>query len=456
MTSLSLSLSRARKAVWMLVLGAAAIATAPASAQFGLAGGIGDAFRPAFTSRDVQLAVEMLELDEAQRFILETLYEDYQTEFKTGVDGFRDKISGLRNEIDPDNPDPGQIMRVVFGSVDEWRAESQQIAERFLTDLKGLLNDDQLSTWPSFERRMFRDKYLKNGQLAGENLDLTTEVHLLDISESQTAALRPMLDEYENELDKSLKAREDYANSSQTDLINAARTDDPTISLRIAERQVELRVAVRDVNERYVEIIGAALPEEASKEFLNSIRMKLYPRIYQATQAERVFKAALVLPDLTPETKQAITDLYDRYQVELNSYNTKLVQLTREYQPLEIKAKVEQAAARLSGARPERPADPTRDEYTKRNEMSQGYVDQLRSLLSAEQFAGLPGARRWMTPEERAAMAPEGTDETGLPSSPEFRGNKLDRARQSSLATPGGEQPAEGGETETVKKKESK
>ncbi len=455
MTSFPLSLSRARKAMWMLVLGAAAAMAAPASAQFGLTGGIGDAFRPAFTSRDIQLAVEMLQLDEAQRFILETLFEDYQTEFRTGVDGFRDRISGLRDDIDPDNPDPGQIMRVVFGSVDEWRVESQEIAERFLSDLKGLLNTDPLASWTQFERRMFRDKYLKNGQLAGENLDLTTEVHLLDIAETQMQALRPMLDEYETELDKALKAREDYSNVSQTELINAARTDDPQVSFRIAERQVELRVAVRDVNERYVDVLGAALPPEAAKEFLDSINMKLYPRIYQATQAERVFKAALVLPDLAPETKTAISDLYDRYQVELATYNNRLVQLTREYQPAEIKAKVEQAAARLSGARPERPADPTRDEFTKRNEMSQGYVDQLRALLSPEQFTGLPGARRWMTPEERSAMGPEGTDETALPNSPEFRGNKLDRARQSSLASPGGED-TEGGDKEPVKKKEAK
>ena len=66
-------------------LALAAAVTGSATAQFGLTSGIGDAFRPAFSTRDVQLAMEMLDLDEAQRFILETLFEDYQVEFKTAL-----------------------------------------------------------------------------------------------------------------------------------------------------------------------------------------------------------------------------------------------------------------------------------------------------------------------------------------------------------------------------------
>ena len=51
-----------KRTLWTVALGGALAVTAAAPAQFGLSGGIGEAFRPSFTSRDVQLAVEMLDL----------------------------------------------------------------------------------------------------------------------------------------------------------------------------------------------------------------------------------------------------------------------------------------------------------------------------------------------------------------------------------------------------------
>ncbi len=117
MSALQIGPGGIKRTLFSLAAAAAMVLTAPSSAQFGLAGGIGEAFKPAYTTRDIQLAVDMLKLDEAQKFIVETLYEDYDAEFRTGIDGFRDRVAVLRTEIDPGNPDPGQIMRVVFGTI---------------------------------------------------------------------------------------------------------------------------------------------------------------------------------------------------------------------------------------------------------------------------------------------------------------------------------------------------
>ena len=409
-------------------LALAAAVTGSATAQFGLTSGIGDAFRPAFSTRDVQLAMEMLDLDEAQRFILETLFEDYQVEFKTGVDSFRDRIGDLRNQIDPDNPDPGQIMRVVFGNVDEWRAESQEIADRFTDDLEGLLNDEQLDAWPKFQRRLFRLKYLKNGQLSGENLDLINEVQMMGLSEPQMQALNLLLDEYESDLDDAIRRREAFLSDSQAQLIRAVQDEDPRVGLAVAAQQVELREGVRDVNARYTEAIAAAMPEEVSTDFLHTVRQKSYPRVYRPTQADRVFKAALNIAELSDDTRQAITDLYGQYQSELEAFNEQLVAMIRGHEPKKIKAKVEQAAARLSGSSPERLADPTREQYGKRREMADRYVEQLRAVLTPQQFNSLPGSRRWLSPDERARLG----EDRVIPAGSGF--NKLDRRRQSSLA----------------------
>jgi hypothetical protein len=75
------------------------------------------------------------------------------------------------------------------------------------------------------------------------------------------------------------------------------------------------------------------------------------------------------------------------------------VNLIRDQKPLEIQFKVEQAVARLSGNTADRFQDTSRAEFAKRSEISSRYMDQLKSVLTPEQFASLPGARRWIEPE---------------------------------------------------------
>jgi hypothetical protein len=401
--------------LWTLAAGAAVAVSAPASAQFGLAGGIGDAFKPAFTTRDIQLAETMLQLDEAQRFILETLYEDYEAEFRTGVDAFRDRVAAMRTEIDPQNPDPGKIMRIVFGTIDDWRAESKVLAEQFVEDLRGLLNEEQMQAWPPFERKLFRLKYLRNGQLPSENLDLTIHVINLKLDAGRMEELAPLMLEYEQVLHEALRRRESYLQASQAELIEAIQGNNPTLGIEVAERQVALRKEVRDVNERYTLTIASALPEDTSGTFLDKVREATYPRVYRLVPAQRAFKAAKELDELAAETLEAIVALEVDFLTELQGYNEHLVQIIRDYEPLKIKNKVEQAAGRLSGQIPQSLQDPTREEFAKRREISTRYMDLLKALLTPEQFASLPGARRWLSAEERAVFGDATSADRNIP-----------------------------------------
>ncbi len=387
------------RSLWTLALGVTVGLTGTAPAQFGLAGGIGEAFRPAFTTRDVQLAVQMLRLDDAQKFILETLFEDYDSEFRLGVDGFRNNVSELRTQIDPNNPDPGQIMRVVFGTINEWRDESRGLADTLMNDLRGLLNEDQLQDWGPYNRKLFRLKYLKNGQLPGENLDLLSDVRELGLAEEQMAELQPLLEEYEQQLDSALRKREDYMQRSQSDLIEAIQEENYQTGLDVAARQVEMRKGVRNVNEQYTRTIASSLPTDVGPEFLSRIRTRTYPRVYRRTPAERAFDAAMKIEDLDAFTQEAVSELQQAYLIELESFNDRLVRLIRNQKPLEIQFKVEQAVARLSRKATERFVDESRAEFTKRSEISGRYMDQLKAVLTPEQFASLPGARRWIEPE---------------------------------------------------------
>ncbi|MHC4430143.1 MAG: hypothetical protein ACYS0D_16325 [Planctomycetota bacterium] len=339
-----------------------------------------------------------------QRFILETLYEDYQAEFDTGVDAFRDRVAEMREVIDPANPDPSQIMRVIFGTINEWRAESKILGEQFVSDLKGLLNEAQMQTWPPFERKIFRLKYMRNGQLPSENLDLTVHVQDLDLTPVQLEEIRSLMLQYEEALHEALRRREDYLQSSQNDLIAAIQNNEFQVGIDVAERQVVLRKAVRDVNEQYTVALAAALPEDIGKDFLNRVRQATYPRVYGMVPAQRVFTAAKELDGISKETLQAIVTMEQDFLRELQAFNEALMQLVRNYEPKKIKNKVAQATSRLSGETPPALQDPTREQYAERREISNRYMDSLKSVLTSEQFASLPGARRWLTPDERGAL----------------------------------------------------
>ncbi len=382
-------------------LGLALGLSASAPAQFGLGGGFQDAFRPGFTARDVQMAIDSLKLDDTQRFILDTLFEDYNQEFRTGVDGFRQSIGDLQKQLGDDpNPDPGKVMRIVFGSMDEWRQESRQLVDEFMTDLRGLLNDEQSEAWPTFERKLYRSKYLGNGQLAAENLDLIALVTEMRLDPANQERATPVLAEYEVKLDESLRKREDYVNESQTLLIRAIQDNESQLAVEVADKRVGLQVAVRDVQEYYADAVVAALPADVGQQLRRTILERTHPKIYRDTQVEQIFEAALKLEGIEDSTRQAIDSLYQQYTAQLTAFNDRLLALTREFQPRDFRNKVEMSVQRVSGKAPEPLTDPTRDEFTNRREMGRGYVDQLKSLLTPEQFAMLPGARRWTVPTE--------------------------------------------------------
>ncbi|MCZ6734483.1 MAG: hypothetical protein O7C65_01680 [Planctomycetota bacterium] len=428
MNGLKACSGRGNRMRWAPALVVALGLTASASAQFGLSPSISSAFRQAITTRDIQLAVADLQLDENQRFILETLFADYQADFRTGVEGFRQRITDLRGEIDPTKSNPAEAMRIVFGSMDQWQVESQQLADQLVEDLKGLLSEEQQEFWPPFERRVFRLKFLNKGRLAGESLDLFSSVRNLNLDETLMQTIQPLLDEYGRTLHEALRAREDYINAAESERIKAIQDRKPEISIAVAGREVQLRTAVRDVNEQYSVTIAGALPEETGQRLLASIRERMYPRIYRLSNAQRVFKAVKRIDGLSEEILEAIESLEELFLSELGSFNERLMGLIKEQQPSELKDKLEQVAVR--GAQPKSTGDAVREEFRKRQEMSDRYVNQLRDLLTPEQFASLPGSGRWIVPPARGLRAKGAAGNDGGAADDARRKQRLERKRE--------------------------
>ncbi|MEE8155381.1 MAG: hypothetical protein V3T53_10560 [Phycisphaerales bacterium] len=361
--------------------------TGPASGQRIGPGGFNR--EPPYSSRDIQLAVDALNLDETQRLIVETLFQDYQGDFRDSQASFSQRMTDMRDELVV--MDQAELLQVVFGALGKWQEHNEQLSEQFIQDVQRLLSEDQKELWPSFEHKMYRRKYLKNGKLSGERLDLFVVMTELDLAEAELQEIQPMLDAYEVELDAALHRREQQSKSSQADAIAAIRSNKTDVGVVLADRQVQLHRVVRDVNERYVQSIGAALAQEHRAAFLDKVHLRSFTRVYRLTLAQRIFKAAKELEDLTEELLSAIGQLESQYVIELTAFNEKLVQLIKDKEPQDIlyKAKVQQA--KLTGESVERPADKMKEEFAKRRELGQRYIDQLKAMLTPEQIALLPG-----------------------------------------------------------------
>ena len=114
--------------------------TVPAVGQFGEALGFADSMQPDLFSRDLVVFSEVLELDESQRLIVDSLFTDHQEAFQLGLQNMRHRFDEMRDQLQAverawaDNPE-------IIGRI------NALILVR-LPVLYGRLNDDRMRPDP--------------------------------------------------------------------------------------------------------------------------------------------------------------------------------------------------------------------------------------------------------------------------------------------------------------------
>jgi hypothetical protein len=375
------------------LLGAIGI-TATASAQFGQAAGFSEIMSPYFLRRDLVHFVEGLDLDEGQSVILESLFWDYEDANEASKQVMIDRFQEMREQFQ--TLDRDRIMQIIFVPFEDRYAEWDAFNEQFLQSVRAILNNEQLQRWPEFRRKLRREKQLPQGRLTGESLDLFHVVTELDLEEPTRFLIEPLLREYGENLDEALGRRQELLRESGLMIMHSIRDDQPEAALTVYQDQVDARLGVRKVNDDFIIAIAGALPEEIGREFRRTALERAYPRVYRPTPAERVFEAAKELEGLDEETLKAIRNLEEAFLGELALINEKLVRLIREYEPQEEQYRAAVFALRGTGQQPERPTDPTRQEFRQREQLGRDYVERLRALLTDEQFRSLPGVSRFL------------------------------------------------------------
>jgi hypothetical protein len=260
--------------------------------------------------------------------------------------------------------------------------------------VQATLKDAQKSEWPAFDRFLRREKSLPRGRLSGESVNLFAVLDAAGLSKESIAKLGTLLEEYEVRLDEALKRRNDYLGQNEAKALRAIQEGDAKAMENLADRMIDLRNAVRSVNEDSRTAIVAALSPEDGKRVERAALEAAYGRVYRATRADRAFAAALEMEDITPEVRASIQDLQVLYGTEIESMNQRIAQSIRKSEPERMKQEAVRASGLLSGGggaffggQPEDPADALLE---KRGETTDNYVKRLSALLTPEQAAKLP------------------------------------------------------------------
>ena len=214
------------------------------------------------------------------------------------------------------------------------------------------------------------------------------------ISKDSLSKVATLLDQYEEQLDAALKRRNEYLAQNEGKALKAIVEGDAAGMERLADRMIDLRNGVRAVNEDSRAAIVAALPAEDGRKVEKAALEAAYGRVYRASRADRAFKAALELPDLSDEARKAIEELQALYAAEIDAMNDRIAQAIRKSEPEQLKQEAVRATGLLNGGGGAFFGGPQNDAadalLEKRGETGDGFVKRLASLLTPEQAEKLP------------------------------------------------------------------
>ncbi len=420
-----------------------------------------DALEPDFARRDLQLFVRQLTLDEVQGDVVEQLFEDYETAYQPEMervqssmmdvgrrlmesfmtperqeqmtarmekmreelraaeengemtdeqrrDFFRTRMEQSAAEAQKELAATGidaeikSAFTTILADLEALQTKKLELKKSFIDGVKATLDDAQMVNWDPFERFLTREKTLPRGRISGESTNLFLVVDDARLPVEEFAKVEPLFDSYESQLDAALRARNDFITESNSRLFKAMVNGDTDGASRIIKQQVQLRTAVRDVNESFRTQMVGALGETAVSQQLNqSILASAFERVYGPTQTTRMFEAAKKLDGLDAAVLASIGELELGYANEVRPLNDRLYTLTKQSEPDELVAASERAVTMLSsgiggmmggmgrGMGGQR-NDTTREVNDQKRKVGENYQEKLKALLTPDQLALMP------------------------------------------------------------------
>lgn len=421
---------RARLAIAAFVVAAAAFAAVPAHAQFGGRASFAGAFQPDIMQRDLPLMVQTLGLEDWQRPVIETLLDDYISNFNAGVEAAKERMKTASAEgAKAASGNADAILQKVMEQLSGWRNEKERMLEKFVADLRSQLGDQQMERWPVFERALRRERDLPDGDISGESVNLWSVLAQMQLGAAETENVRPALQAYELALDAALVTRSRKMAELENELRDAMLTMDYERGAAVQDRIMALRVQVRAANDAGIDAIAAALGPRG-EEFRRQALEAGYPDAYRKHPLFQLMDTVMKLDSLTPEQAQQVEALRAEFEVACRDMSGRFYEMLRAEEPKEPRRKVQAMLDRRAGeprSAPSTPqganqADPIVKLRVERDRMGEPFRERLMAILTPEQQAELPGMAKYedskRQPKDPNAKAADSDVAEGKPEDP--------------------------------------
>lgn len=375
-----------RRALCLLValVAVSLVLVAPAEAQPMRMGGMGggDMFEPPVSSRDVERYVKFLSLAEDQGEAAKALLEGYQVEFERQAKVMREASDAAREEF-RETRDPS-VWQDLMPKFEEFRKTREKSAQGFMNDMKALLTEEQAAKWPRVERMRRRDATMRRGFVSGESVDVIRLLDEFKASDEQKAAMQPVLEQYEAELDKALVERNELYDAAMNQGMGMWRQGDFAGMDEMLKKGREAAMRVRDINRKYARQLQGMLPEEEQSRFDSVFRERSFPRVYRPTYASRAMEIVGGFEDLTEDQKSRVGELRATFEREVGTINKRWAEAVEES---EQNMSVRDLMGMGGGN------EQVREARNQRRTLEERTLEQLKSVLTAEQIKKLPDRR---------------------------------------------------------------
>ncbi|HJN71282.1 MAG TPA: hypothetical protein QF528_01695, partial [Phycisphaerales bacterium] len=388
---------------------------------------------PEYFTRDLVVFSEGLNLDDTQEVIVEAMFDSYSDDFDLGWAATTERLNTVADELKEKKTDNElDAVKPVFETLGAWLEEKRALDRGLLENVKTILVSEQLELWPSFEQRLYREKHINRGRMSGESTDLFQIARDTNLSGTADSVISPQLEEYAVALDIAMRKRDAILWVNPKKLFDNIIRGDSSRSPEHVEAEVKSRINVRDINDRYIEVISSSLSAQDGNDFRTRALSRGYPRIFRKTPAQRIIRQAAENEEYEPEIHALIIQLETAYLGELLILNYDLLTLTRKHDPEIQRNRSLAGQVRKTGGTLTKLEDPTRSVYKDREAVGKRYIEMLRDILSPEAFLELDGSRRWVPREEQSyenlskpGKAPSGpTGELRLQQTPNKPGGK--------------------------------
>lgn len=389
-----------RPALRFLLLTLALLLLSPlAPAQYGLSNPlIGLKTAPPVTKSDIRIIDSILGLDESQRSLTGALYDDFFERYRVEADALEAELTAMIDEsiVRQDST----ITREAEDKAEQWDQRRLEWRAEFLTDLKLLLDQQQVELWPKVERELRRHDLIGRGRLAGEKVDLIrlVDAHVADWDAN--TELVEALDRYADQLDRALRARQRALDHEQTAEFWRTCQDEPYRAREIYEDVLPTRVRVRDINLETFRAIRKLLSESDAVVVERAFYSEALRSHSPISPIETRIRAASSLPSLSSAQREQIATILQDYEPRRHravvGFFDAVAEMEAELLPDTIANKIAQIEHDASGADPaafhitDRVPQDVKDALGARLETDLAVWRRINAVLSPDQRADLP------------------------------------------------------------------